>query len=240
VARDEKIRPITDPHSLALRVAEDLSTHQWRRVYGRFNEELRIDLRLDEISSVWMNVEKRWGPFISIGAAVPLIDLGMIEHPVHIPIKFTKGTVDLEVTGNAQGQIKGLWVRWPDQKADAAKDPVTGPQTLPAPASNSESTTIDATSPIVSKIHGLVTDKKNGRPVANADIIIACPSTDMRYVTRAMGPGFYTTQSAADGSYSIPVPWDPSKPTASVLVTKLGFMTSAGALRGGGDPGRSP
>ena len=237
VARNEKLRPIIDPLGLALQVAEDLSTHQWRRVYGRFNQLLRIDLHLDSISSVWLNVENRWGPFISIGAAVPLSDLGMIEHPVHLPIKFAKGTVDLEVTGNAQGQITKIWVTWPDQKPDAAKAPVAGPQTLPAPTSNSESTPIDAASPIVSTIHGMITDKKSGSPIADANIIVACPSTDMRSVTRATGPGFYTTRSAADGSYSIPVPWDPSKPTASVLVTKLGFMTSAGAMRGGGDPG---
>ena len=237
VARDETIRPISEPIDLALQVAKDLSTHQWRRVYARFTERVRTDLPMDQLSDLWMNNEKRWGPFISIEAAVPLSDLGMLEHPVHLPIKFTKRTVDLEVTGNALGQVKELWVTLPDPKPDAAKTPKIGPQTLPAPTSNSVSTPIDATSTIVSTIHGMVTDKKSGSAVMDANIIIACPSTDMRHVTRASGPGFYTTRSAADGSYSISVPWDPSKPTASVQVTKLGYMTSAGPLMGGGDPG---
>jgi len=90
-------------------VATELTTGQFSAVRTEFNQTMTAELSEQQLSSSWSQVAGPLGTFVSLAAPISKSLAGYATY--FVPVTLSKGSLEVQVSFDTNGQIAGLYLR---------------------------------------------------------------------------------------------------------------------------------
>ncbi|MCI0330913.1 MAG: DUF3887 domain-containing protein [candidate division Zixibacteria bacterium] len=125
---ERKAELIVTLKSFVQQIVDDYNQNDSMRLYGRFSENLKAAIPLSAIGTEFRQSRSVYGPALRFGQIRSYTDISAAEPlQVQVPLVFEKGSRDLQLWINKEGQIE--WLEFEGEK-------YSGFGVLTAPAEN--------------------------------------------------------------------------------------------------------